>query len=420
MTGSELMSGDVVDTNSAFIAQNLADIGLSIYERCVVGDDPEMLQQAITRLSNEYDALIINGGLGPTEDDLTAQVLAQCSEHPLQLHKDAEQHVMQWCLQRGFDANTSNLKQALLPQNACIFADAPGSAPAFYIHHNQCLIIATPGVPSEIKNILETSLLPFLQQQFPVENAASWIRYTLIGIGESSLQELINKEFSHLSDYFNIGFRAGFPSLEFKLYPLPVAAKLLAKQESIKLQMINKLKPYILGEGNISIAQALVKLLQQRNKTISCAESCTGGLIASEITKIPGSSAVFPGSVVSYSNAMKQKFLGVNARTLEAKGAVSKDCALEMLDGILNSCQSDYGIAVTGIAGPDGGCEEKPVGTVWIAWGTKKQKQAICLHIGFERELFQTLVMAIALDLIRRQLLGLGLPEMISRWQRKD
>ncbi|NRB42403.1 MAG: CinA family nicotinamide mononucleotide deamidase-related protein [Pseudomonadales bacterium] len=417
MTGSELMSGDIIDSNSAMLAHQLAEIGLTISEKCTIADDTNLLKAAITRLSQNYDCLIINGGLGPTEDDLTSEVLAHVCHQDLSENTEAMQHVKKWCQERGARLNKANMKQAFLPRNAKILTDAPGSAAAFYLSFQSCLIIATPGVPSELQYIMQNQGRALLQKHFPNQHQESWQRYQLLGIGESSLQQLLYDQLTQTEDLLDIGFRAGLPYLEFKIRLKTCSATLKERQQEKHRQILLLINPYIIGRNDDSIAKTVVELLREKKLTITTAESCTGGLIASEITMIPGSSAVFPGSVISYSNNIKQQVLQVDSLCLENNGAVSQVAAEQMLTGILKLTHADYGIAVTGIAGPGGGSPGKPVGTVWLAWGRKNNYQSACLHIKQPRIPFQQMVTAIALDLIRRDILGLPNVIVLNRWR---
>lgn len=414
MTGSELMSGDIIESNSAEMARQLATIGLSVKERVVIGDDKLQLKDTISRLSCNFDMLIINGGLGPTSDDLTAEILSDISQQPLLEHKEATHHIIQWCQHRGTEANLANLKQALLPQNARIFPHAPGSASAFYLYINDCLVIATPGVPSELNHILRHQLLDFLQKKLPCESEEQWQRYSLLGIGESQLQQVIHDHFPELIQFFDIGYRATLPCLEFKLKRKKNSQ--FDQQKRLESSILNYLSPFLINEGNNSLVENIVKLLQEEKKSLSCAESCTGGLISSEITKVTGSSSVFYGAIVSYSNALKENLLHVKSSTLNQYGAVSQEVSIAMLKGALNQCRSDYAIAVTGIAGPEGGSEEKPAGTVWIAYGNKYKYDSIGLLLPFKRHDFQMMVTIIALDLIRREVLNIEGKQHLKRW----
>jgi nicotinamide-nucleotide amidase len=418
MTGSELMSGDTIDSNSAYLAQKLLSVGLTVQEITTIGDDRQHLSAQIQRLVGKSDLLIINGGLGPTQDDLTAEVMASVAHSKIATHEQAKQHIIEWCAKKGFTANAANLKQAELPVDCSIFPDAPGSAPAFYLFIESCLVIATPGVPSELKSITQQHILPFLRQHFALAETTPWQKVQLLGIGESRLQQIISDEFTGIDKVMDIGFRAGFPTLELKYKPNNNSHLFTDDFKEFENKLLKRIEDFVLGTGNFHLPNALVELFIEKGKTFSCAESCTGGLIASEITKIRGASTVFPGSIVSYSNTIKEKLLNVPDTVLTAHGAVSEETVIAMLEGILLAMNCDIGVAVSGIAGPDGGTIEKPVGTVWIAWGSLSAQQTVCLHIPFERKQFQALAATICLDLARRWALGYAMiPAYLSRWQ---
>jgi nicotinamide-nucleotide amidase len=416
LTGSELMSGDTVDTNSSYIAQEFIDYGIEISEKVTLGDDFNLIKRQILRLSGENDLIIINGGLGPTQDDLTAEILASAANVPLLLSPQAENHVKAWCNNKGFTANDANLKQAYLPETATMLPEPPGSAPAFYLTVNDCIVIATPGVPSELKTILAKDILPMLCQLFEIDDAVSpWSRFQLFGIGESSLQQRLMTELPTINHSLDIGFRANFPYVELKY------KKHALCDASAESELLSFIDPYIVGKGNHTLAQRLVARAMVTGHKIATAESCTGGLIASEITKVPGASQVFECSVISYSNTIKSKVLNVSEETLSGEGAVSEDCVIQMLAGILDTSKADIAVSVSGIAGPDGGTEAKPVGTVWIAYGSIEQKAALKLNIPFPRDMFQELVTAISLDLIYRAIdKNFNCPDYLERWMKSQ
>ena len=416
---SLLMTGsDTIDTNSAFLSRTLLDIGLQVNEITTVGDDYHQLTDQLHRLTAKSQLLLVNGGLGPTQDDLTAQVLAKIAGTPLATNAEAKSHILNWCLVRGFHANEANLKQAELPLGCHIFPDAPGSAPAFYLMVDQCLVIATPGVPSELKDITWNHLLPFLQQHFSTARTVHWRKLQLLGIGESKLQELLHKQCIGIDQFIELGFRARFPTLELKYRPAPEIQESSPDFIHWEQKLLELIQTYLLGKGDVTPAGLLVELLCQQCKTVTSAESCTGGLIASEITRIPGASAVFPGSIVSYSNTIKSNILHVPPEILDIHGAVSQQTVSFMLKGALEIMQTDIGIAISGIAGPQGGSKEKPVGTVWIAWGDHQHQQTLHLYIPLERQMFQNLLSTICLDLLRRWALGeTSIPAYLKRWQ---
>lgn len=407
LTGDELMNGDVIDTNSIMFAEQLSEIGLTIRKKVTIADDIELLQTEITKLSKSADVLIINGGLGPTIDDLTSQALALACNVELELNSKAHQHLKNWAQRRQTTLNKPNLKQAYLPCGCDIIANETGSAVGFSMILNQCLILCTPGVPSELSHMLRDEIIPSLKVLFPISNNFNMARMQTFGLGESTLQALIDDKLPNWPKEVTIGFRAAMPLLEVKL------SVQCAKGNSILTDWKNKLS-LLMGDhvlssdksNNITIADYLVPLLIKNKQKITVAESCTGGLIASQITAIPGSSAVFEAGFVTYSNNMKQKLLNVPAQTLINDGAVSKETVLAMAEGALEKSDADFVIAVSGIAGPDGGTKEKPVGSVWIAWGGKHALQAKYYCIPVARKYFQQLVAARSLDLIRRLLIN--------------
>ena len=414
LTGSELMMGDTIDSNSSMIAQSLLNLGIEIAEKSTVGDALEDLVEQITRLSQKSHLLIINGGLGPTQDDLTVSAIAKAADVDVIKDPTAEKHVIDWCQARNFTANGANLKQAYLPDGAKIFPKAPGSAPAFYNTVNDCLVIATPGVPSELKHILKHQLIDYIGQSFEFTPKPAWKKYQLLGIGESRLQQKITTDLPGIDDVLELGFRAGFPTLELKFRPQSQNTD----TSDFESKLLALIEDHIIAQDNQSPAEYLVELLKNRGLSVSCAESCTGGLIASQITQAPGASVVFPGGVVSYSNAIKSKVLNVKRQVLTQYGAVSQEVVHSMLSGILDLMETDIGVSVSGIAGPDGGTEAKPVGTVWIAWGDRTRQNSIGLCIPLGRIQFQQIVAAIALDLLRRTALGqLDTPKYLSRWE---
>lgn len=407
MTGNELMTGVTIDSNSAFIAEQLHTIGISVRKIVTVGDCLLNLKHEISTAAQQCDLLIINGGLGPTDDDLTAIALADVFHKPLQNHPDAEQHIRHWCSVRGLTPNKANLKQALLPSGSTIIPNSIGSAVGIKleikIDQHSCLILCTPGVPGEMRTMLDTEIIPELHKQFPDARQNFIRRLQVFGMGESSIQQAIHDKLPDWPPEVVLGFRAGMPSLEVKL---TVDHE---KKISVRDQWVSRLHTilgfHVFGEENDTLQKVTVELLKQKKQTLTTAESCTGGLLASMITSIAGSSNVFEAGFVTYSNKMKQCMLGVDEKILLQHGAVSKEVVLQMAYGALEKSNANYVVAVSGVAGPDGGTEEKPVGTVWIAWGKSDNIKTQRFFYPAERKVFQLLVAAYALDLVRREIL---------------
>jgi nicotinamide-nucleotide amidase len=413
LTGNELMSGDTVDSNSSRIAIALGERQIAISKKITVGDDQELLRESLRALCQDAGVVIINGGLGPTEDDLTADVVADVLGERLTDHPKAIKHLEEWCEKRGLELNASNLKQALLPESADIVDNPIGSAVGFAVEIGESLVITTPGVPVEL-----TAMLPEIGQRVAqrVGSGTTYIRrLQTFGIGESTIQELVNERNQDWPEGVVLGFRSGLPQLEVKLQVDDEA--LLEKRDQAEQLLLELIGDHVIGEDSDQLAMALQRVLVEKRMTLTTAESCTGGLIASLITKEAGSSQVFGAGFVTYANTAKQQVLHVSEDTINSHGAVSEGVVRAMLLGALTKANADIGIAVSGVAGPGGGSEDKPVGTVWLAWGTKDKNEAIRLQIPGSRERFQILVAAIGLDLMRRQLLELPpIPHYIKRF----
>ncbi len=407
LTGNELMTGDIVDSNSAMIAQQCKAIGIKISRKVTLADDLNLLSQEIQLLTKSADILIINGGLGPTTDDLTAQALAIASKQPLEQHPIALAHLESWCEQRNAHLSQANLKQAILPKNCDIVANRLGSAVGFSLTLNNCQIFCTPGVPSELKIMLDEQIIPTLALQSSFTAEMDITRLQLFGVGESTLQMMLIKEFPHWPKEVELGFRAASPLIELKLTTerhehLPLKNELI---KQIKVLLNDHIIEEITDKSH-SLAELVLKQCQQQKLKITTAESCTGGLIASELTKIAGASSSFEAGFVTYSNAIKTQLLNVNEEILDKHGAVSEQTVKAMAEGALKSVDADLVIAVSGIAGPAGGSESKPVGSVWIAWGNKEKINTQYFCIKANRAYFQQMVTARALDLIRRLLIN--------------
>ena len=405
LTGNELMTGDTVDSNSAMIARYMAEHGWHVRRKLTVGDDLDELIAALRWFARDCDVLLVNGGLGPTVDDLTAQALATACGVELVENPLAMQHLEHWCGSIGIAINAANRKQAILPRGCVIVANPIGSAVGFSMQLGDCRVICTPGVPRELDAMLVQEILPALQRDFAVSGACVQ-RFTLFGVGESGLQQKVSDTIPDWPAGVDLGFRVSFPQLELKLSTADAQGRAAVAAIWPRLQPL--IGDVMIGEGAVSLPQRLVELLRARGKRLTVAESCTGGQIAAAITQIPGASAVFDAGFVTYSNAMKHALLQVDADLLEREGAVSEPVVRAMALGALRHTKADYAIAVSGIAGPDGGSEEKPVGTVWVAWGGADNIRTKRLHVRFKRLEFQKYVSWVGLDLIRRELLGIN------------
>ncbi|MDO8862637.1 CinA family nicotinamide mononucleotide deamidase-related protein [Haliea sp. E1-2-M8] len=405
LTGNEIMSGDTVDSNSAMIALRLAEIGLGVYRKVTVGDDSNLLCAELLAMVAQADTVIINGGLGPTVDDLTAEVLAAAAGVELAEHPAALAHLQDWCARRNLPLNAANRKQAWLPAGARVIPNPVGSAVGFELTIGHCRVLCTPGVPGELRRMLD-NIIDDLGRALARPAQRHILRLQTFGLGESTAQQMIADALPDWPAAVELGFRAGAPQMEIKLAVSDAANLPLRAQCEQQLRAL--FGDHIIGEGDTQLAARVLELLQDQGETLTTAESCTGGLIASMLTRIPGSSAGFHAGFVTYADEIKTAVLGVRPETLAAHGAVSEAVVREMALGALQRSRANYAIAVSGIAGPDGGSADKPVGTVWLAWGSADQLQTSCLQWPVERSLFQTMVAATGLDMIRRRLLGIA------------
>ncbi len=405
LTGNELMTGDTVDSNSSYIAQSLKDLNLVPKIKQVVGDDFDLLVASIQDLSLKADVLVMNGGLGPTVDDLTSQALAEAAGIGIARHPDAMQHLQKWADKRGFEVTPSNLKQADLPVGCDVIPNPHGSAVGFALSINNCLVLCTPGVPSEFKPMVEDQILPRIRAKGHISAHSKITRIRIFGISESGLQDIIDREFPDWPENVELGFRVQLPVLELKVATL--GESLSAENDKWAQKLRDRFADYYLGENNTSLPSAFNTTLLENGLSVVTAESCTGGLIASMITSEAGSSKVFKAGFVTYANEIKHSALGVQNSTLESHGAVCSETVLEMAHGALSRSGSEIAVAVSGVAGPDGGTEEKPVGTVFLAFGSAGDMRVRRLFMPVARGMFQRMIAAMALDLVRRFVKGL-------------
>ena len=415
LTGDELMRGDTVDSNSALIARELLTLGLAPARRVTLGDDRAALRDEIARLCQTADALIVNGGLGPTIDDLSAEIVADVAGLALVQHPLALAHLENWCRRRGLALNSANRKQALLPEGCAILPNDIGSAVGFSVDISGCLVLCTPGVPGELRAMLGP-VKAALGKRFGVTQTREVLRLQTFGLGESTAQQLLLDQDEPWPEEVALSFRAGAPQLEIKLSVDDPAHRPLRDRCRARLEAL--FGDHIIGEGSTRLAARVIELAGQAGLTLTSAESCTGGAIAQMLTQIPGASRVFPGGVVAYSNALKTSLLGVSADTLREHGAVSEATVREMAQGALSAAHADLAVAVSGIAGPGGGSDDKPVGTVCLAWGDRAAMDSVSLLWPVERALFQTMAAAAGLDALRRRLLGIATPSFYFRQKR--
>lgn len=402
-TGDEVLSGQIVDTNAAWISQYFFHQGRAFTRRHTVADELESLIEIITETSHRADIVIMNGGLGPTSDDLSAEAAAKAMGVPLSLSQEWYDHLVAKYANSNRPLSVSNEKQAWLPQGSAVIDNSVGTACGFSFQFNRAHFYFTPGVPSEFKHMVVEQILPDIQQRFTPVATPTLIKIKTFGISESVLNERLIA--LQLPDAITLGFRVDFPTVEVKL--LSTQPVDLAKARA---QVLAELGEFVLLEGEQSLAQYLQTLMLDKGYTLSLAESCTGGLIASELIAVAGSSGYLDSSHVTYSNESKCRLVSVKKETIDKYGAVSMEVAAEMAQGAMINANVDFGIAVSGIAGPGGGSEEKPVGTVAFALASRTHTVSQLLFIPrWGRQGIRTVALYVALDMLRRELLGLDL-----------
>ena len=403
--GDELLIGQVIDTNSAWIAQQLNRIGITVTRRIAVGDDADEIWKALESENKNADVVLITGGLGPTSDDITKELLCKYFSGKMIVNKGALENV-EYLFNQIFHNPISEViyKQAEVPDVCEVIQNKRGSAPGMIFEKDGTIFISMPGVPYEMQGIME-DVIPFLEKKFQLPTI---IHKTILtaGIGESSLAEIIKDFEDQLPDEISLAYLPNYGMVRLRLSTTGFDKNKTEKIINDQFQQLKKLvQKYIVTDEDETMQKVMGKILLKNKKTISTAESCTGGAIASLITSVPGSSSYFNGSIVSYSNDIKETFLNVKKETLEKHGAVSEETVREMLSGLLDAMKTDYGIAVSGIMGPTGGTDEKPVGTVFIAVGNKEKQVVQKLKQRFERVKNIEVTSVMALNIMRKFIL---------------
>ena len=364
-TGDELTTGKVVDTNSTFIADRLFALGIRVGAVIKVGDDREKLIWAFGQAKELGDVVIGTGGLGPTADDLTTEMVAGFLGINTKLDDGVAAALKARFEKRGVAFTENNLKQALFPESAVIIPNPNGTAPGFRVDLGRGKkLIWLSGVPHEMSAMMRESVLPWIVEQNGTQSTIHEATFKIHGITESKLDDLMKP--LDLSNNAKLAFRAHFPDLTLRLTVSGGAAQ-VERFTELRGQIQTILDDYIYANGELTMEEAVGQLLLQKQLTLALAESCTGGLISHRITRVAGSSAYFLGAAITYSNAEKIRSLGVGPETLARVGAVSQQTALEMSQGIRQRTGADIGLSVTGVAGPSGGSPEKPIGTVWVS-----------------------------------------------------
>ncbi len=400
--GNELIQGRVPNTTSFLAARWLFPHGYLIEEILTIPDDLKLIKFHLCRYLSQYAFVLLSGGLGPTTDDLTNEAVAEALGRRLVVQNEVLRRIKEWERNAGLPPNPLREKMAALPEGAILLTNEKAMA-GYYLPLQGKVLFCLPGVPQEFEYLLKERVVPILKEYFPPKGVIKFKLFKLFGLREADVN-LSLREVESLPGV-TLGYYPVLPEIHLSVtvrgHTESEVGKIFSRIEG---QIREKLGEYIFAEGEDLLEAVIGRLLVERGQSLAVAESCTGGLIASRITRVPGSSAYFERGVVTYTNQAKHELLGVPLETLRQFGAVSKPVALAMAEGVRRLARTDYGLSVTGIAGPTGGSKEKPVGTVWIGFSCKEDTVAQCFLFPGDRHLVQDFSATTALDWLRRYL----------------
>ncbi len=401
--GDEICIGQIINSNAQWIAQKCVELGCKVGTHLTAEDSKSSIIDALNYLSAKSDYVLITGGLGPTHDDITKKVMAEYFDDKLVFNAEAYRQVELFFAKRGREVTEINKEQALLPSSCTLIKNEVGTAPGMMFERGSVCYVSMPGVPLEMKTMMQNFVLEHIRQKIIATraNIAAYKVLNTIGIPESDLADLIGDVSNFLQDDDSLAF---LPSVRgVKLRIGTAAANInIANEKMSKIENYIKSKAgkYIYSDGDITIAEAILKVIKDKGLTVSVAESCTGGLLGAEFTSVSGASSFFKGGTIVYSNLAKIEQLQVNSETLEKFGAVSEETAMEMASNVRSIFATDIGISITGIAGPDGGTAEKPVGTVWIGFAYNGEVFARKFNFGGDRTINRERAVFSALNIL--------------------
>lgn len=383
--GDEILIGQILDTNTRYISQALNRIGIVVHQQISIGDTAQQITTTLDQALSTTDLTIITGGLGPTKDDITKHTLTAYFNSELVYNQEVGDFVSQLLARRGIAFTELNRGQAMVPKCCTVLHNAHGTAPGMMFERDGKIVISLPGVPFEMRHLIDDKVIPMLAERFTLK---SIIHRTMItsGIPESLLAERIAAWEDALPEMLHLAYLPAPNIVRLRLSAYQVEGQSVGKIIDQQFELLRQIIPQaVVGFEDASVEQLLHNALIERGKKLSVAESCTGGNIASKFTAMAGASAYFMAGVVSYSNDAKSDILGVNPELIATYGAVSEQVAIAMAEGVKRVGKSDYGIATTGIAGPSGGSAEKPVGTVWFGISTPNRTFAVMKNCGTDR-----------------------------------
>ena len=412
-TGDEITTGKVVDTNANYLADRLVEAGIEVVTVITVGDVADRIVWAWQQALAQADVIISTGGIGPTADDLTTELVAKVAGVELFFSEEVAERIRRVFASLNRPMPENNLKQAHFPAGSTIIPNHLGTAPGYRVDldtpHGRKHLIILPGVPREMKPMMEETVLPWLREMRGGGEVFLSRTFQTFGISESGLDELVAGTVRE--DEGRLAFRASFPQISMRVTVRGQAQEAEARLAELSNRIRGRIGSFVYGEGDVTMEEVVGQLLKDKGKTLGLAEACSGGLVSHRLTNVPGSSAYFQGTVVAYSDAAKTQLLGVTPETLRQYGAVSEETVREMAVGVRERLGTDIGIAVTGIAGPDGGTPEKPIGTACLALSADGTLVSRRYQLWGNREWIKTLVSQLVLDWARRALLGVTIAE---------
>ncbi|GHB81965.1 CinA-like protein [Persicitalea jodogahamensis] len=403
--GDEILFGQITDTNTQWIGTELTNVGIRATRKTSVGDNAEDILAALGEALARVDLLIITGGLGPTKDDITKHTLCKFFDTELEINEDALQLISDFFNRRGRPMTELNRQQAALPKNCTYLQNDWGTAPGMWFEIDGKIVVSLPGVPFEMKNLMTQRVLPRLLTFFKPPIIRHKVIRT-IGIGESTLAEMIEFWEDSLPQHIRLAYLPHFGQVRLRLTATGDDENQLASELAYETERIMPvIKKWVYGYDHDEMETVVGKLLMTQHATLSTAESCTGGFVAHKLTSIPGASRYFTGSVVAYDNDVKMNTLGVPMADLLDYGAVSEQTVSTMAEGVRKLMHTTYGIATSGVAGPDGGSPEKPVGTIWIACASPSRTTTRMLTLTKHRAVNIELTATYVLDLLMKCIL---------------
>jgi nicotinamide-nucleotide amidase len=404
--GDELLIGQTVDTNSAWLGSELSILGFDIYRKITIHDRREDILEALEEVKGKADVVLITGGLGPTSDDITKQTLCEFLNTKLVPDHEVLAMIETILARHNFPMNENNRRQAEVPESCQVLKNSVGTAPGMWFEKDKTIFISMPGVPYEMKYIMTDQAIPRLKTRF-TSQVVIHRNIMTYGVPEARLAEILTGFEASLPEMIRLAYLPSYGIIKLRLTATGKDNTVLTNLLNTQIRKLYEIIPdLIFGENEESLEVVIGKLLKEKGRTVCSAESCTGGNIAHMLTSVPGSSLYYKGSVIAYDNNVKQELLNVPAEIIEKSGAVSEEAVSKMAEGARKLLKTDFSVATSGIAGPDGGTESKPVGTIWIAVASERGVVTEKHIFGSDRKVNITRFSVAALNLLRKQIIS--------------